>query len=104
MANSSSTKQGFKGISNLYCIDTANLFVVLGESFNASTLKSTNGIGMEKEKDVLEKHLLVDLEVHLIPMFAFKYWQIASGQYAIGDPKLGGLFSLDNAGPDFGNF
>ena len=34
-------------------------------------------------------------------VWLFKYWQIASGQYAIGNPKLGGLFSLDNAGPDF---
>ena len=34
-------------------------------------------------------------------IWLFKYWQIASGQYAIGDPKLGALFSLDNAGPEF---
>ena len=34
-------------------------------------------------------------------VWLFKYWQIASGQYAIGNPKLGGLFSLDNAGRDF---
>lgn len=34
-------------------------------------------------------------------VWLFKYWQIASGQYAIGNPKLGGLFSLDNAGPEF---
>lgn len=36
-------------------------------------------------------------------VWLFKYWQIASGQYAVGNPKLGRLFSLDNAGPDFWN-
>ena len=56
----------------------------------------------EKEKAVLETTSASrfrspsDTNVWL-----FKYWQIASGQYAIGNPKLGGLFSLDNAGPDF---
>ena len=56
----------------------------------------------EKEKAVLERTSSSrfrnpsDTNVWL-----FKYWQIASGQYAIGNPKLGALFSLDNAGPDF---
>ena len=56
----------------------------------------------EKERAVLERTSASrfrnpsDTNVWL-----FKYWQIASGQYAIGNPKLGGLFSLDNAGPDF---
>ena len=36
-------------------------------------------------------------------MQLFKYWQIASGKYAIGDSHLGGLFSLDDAGPEFWN-
>ena len=56
----------------------------------------------EKEKAVLERTSASrfrnpsDTNVWL-----FKYWQIASGQYAVGNHKLGGLFSLDNAGPDF---
>ena len=56
----------------------------------------------EKEKDILEKTSASrfrnpsDTNVWL-----FKYWQIASGKYAVGNPKLGDLFSLDNAGPDF---
>lgn len=65
-------------------------------------LKSTMDLVWEKEKAVLETTSASrfrspsDTNVWL-----FKYWQIASGQYAIGNPKLGGLFSLDNAGPDF---
>jgi receptor polysaccharide phosphotransferase wefC len=65
-------------------------------------LKSTMDLVWEKEKAVLEGTSASrfrspsDTNVWL-----FKYWQIASGQYAIGNPKLGGLFSLDNAGPDF---
>ena len=56
----------------------------------------------EKEKAILEKTSASrfrnpsDTNIWL-----FKYWQIASGQYAIGNPKLGGLFSLDNAGSEF---
>ena len=67
-------------------------------------LKSTMELVWEKEKDILEKTSASrfrnpsDTNVWL-----FKYWQIASGQYAVGNPKLGGLFSLDNANPDFWN-
>lgn len=32
-------------------------------------------------------------------LWLFKYWQIASGQYEVGNPKLGKLVSLDDAGP-----
>ncbi len=67
-------------------------------------LKSTMNLVWKKERGVLEKtsssrfRSPSDTNIWL-----FKYWQIASGQYAIGNPKLGGLFSLDNAGPNFWN-
>ena len=31
-------------------------------------------------------------------LWLFKYWQIASGKYEVGNPKLGKLYSLDDAG------
>lgn len=34
-----------------------------------------------------------------VNIWLFKYWQIASGNYAVGNPDLGKLFTLDNAGP-----
>lgn len=65
-------------------------------------LKSTFDLVWEKEREVLEKTSASrfrnpsDTNVWL-----FKYWQIASGQYAIGNSKIGGLFSLDNADSNF---
>lgn len=38
-----------------------------------------------------------------VNFWLFKYWQIASGNYAVGDSKLGKLFTLDNAGMDLWN-
>lgn len=65
-------------------------------------LKSTMELVWEKETAILEKTSASrfrnpsDTNIWL-----FKYWQIASGKYEVADPKLGGLFSLDHAGPDF---
>lgn len=36
-------------------------------------------------------------------LWLFKYWQIASGEYEVGNSKLGKLFSLDNAGKELWN-
>ena len=64
-------------------------------------LKSTYELIWNKEKELLEKTSASrfrspsDTNVWL-----FKYWQIASGQYEVGDPNLGRLFSLDNASND----
>lgn len=60
-------------------------------------LKSTFELLWEKERETLEKtsasrfRAPADTNVWL-----FKYWQIASGQYSIGDPKIGILCSLDD--------
>lgn len=64
-------------------------------------LKSTFDLVWNLEKEILEKTSASrfrspsDTNVWL-----FKYWQIASGQYAIGDTNLGALVSLDNASED----
>ena len=74
------------------------------ENMNVTDLRTIASVieAYQKEKAILEKTSASrfrnpsDTNVWL-----FKYWQIASGQYAIGNPKLGGLFSLDNAGSEF---
>ena len=38
-----------------------------------------------------------------VNIWLFKYWQIASGKYAVGDSHLGKLFTLDNAGEKLWN-
>ena len=98
-----SIKQGVKGIAKSLLYRHSKFICGFWENhLTHPLLKSTMELVWEKEKDVLEKTSASrfrspsDTNVWL-----FKYWQIASGQYAIGNPKLGGLFSLDNAGPDF---
>lgn len=39
-----------------------------------------------------------------VNFWLFKYWQIAAGNYSVGDPKFGKLFTLDNAGPKLWNY
>ncbi|HJF17311.1 MAG TPA: Stealth CR1 domain-containing protein [Globicatella sulfidifaciens] len=38
-----------------------------------------------------------------VNIWLFKYWQIASGNYVVGNPHLGKLFTLDDAGEDLWN-
>ena len=96
-------KQGLKNIVKSLLYKNSKFICGFWEShLPYPLLKSTMQWVWEKEKDILEKTSASrfrnpsDTNVWL-----FKYWQIASGQYAVGNPKLGGLFSLDNAGPEF---
>lgn len=98
-------KQGLKNIVKSLLYKNSKFICGFWEShLPYPLLKSTMELVWEKEKDILERTSASrfrnpsDTNVWL-----FKYWQIASGQYAIGNPKLGGLFTLDNAGPDFWN-
>ena len=98
-------KQGLKNIVKSLLYKNSKFICGFWEShLPYPLLKSTMELVWEKEKDILEKTSASrfrnpsDTNVWL-----FKYWQIASGQYAVGNPKLGGLFSLDNANPDFWN-
>ncbi len=96
-------KQGLKNVVKSLLYKNSKFICGFWEShLPYPLLKSTMELVWEKEKDILERTSASrfrnpsDTNVWL-----FKYWQIASGQYAIGNPKLGGLFTLDNAGPDF---
>ena len=96
-------KQGLKNIVKSLLYKNSKFICGFWEShLPYPLLKSTMELVWEKEKDILEKTSASrfrnpsDTNVWL-----FKYWQIASGKYAVGNPKLGDLFSLDNAGPDF---
>ena len=96
-------KQGLKNIVKSLLYKNSKFICGFWEShLPYPLLKSTMELVWEKEKGILERTSASrfrnpsDTNIWL-----FKYWQIASGQYAIGNPKLGGLFSLDNAGPDF---
>ena len=98
-------KQGLKNIVKSLLYKNSKFICGFWEShLPYPLLKSTMELVWEKEKDILEKTSASrfrnpsDTNVWL-----FKYWQIARGQYAVGNPKLGGLFSLDNANPDFWN-
>ena len=99
-------KQGLKNIVKSLLYKNSKFICGFWEShLPYPLLKSTMELVWEKEKDVLERTSASrfrspsDTNVWL-----FKYWQIASGEYAIGNPKLGAGFSLDNAGADLWNF
>lgn len=96
-----SPKQGLKNILRSLLYRNSAFICGFWESHLAHPLlKSTFELLWDKERAVLEKTSAsrfrspADTNVWL-----FKYWQIASGRYAVGNAKLGGLFSLDDAGP-----
>ena len=96
-------KQGLKNIVKSLLYRNSKFICGFWEShLPYPLLKSTMDLVWEKEKAILEKTSASrfrnpsDTNIWL-----FKYWQIASGQYAIGNPKLGGLFSFDNAVSEF---
>ena len=98
-----SFKQGWKNILKTLLYRNSKFICGFWENHLAHPLlKSTMELVWEKETAILEKTSAsrfrnpADTNVWL-----FKYWQIASGKYEVADPKLGDLFSLDNAGPDF---
>ncbi|KXU07599.1 stealth family protein [Streptococcus oralis] len=98
-----SLKQGWKNIIKTFLYRNTKFICGFWENHLAHPLlKSTMELVWEKETAILEKTSASrfrnpsDTNVWL-----FKYWQIASGKYEIADPKLGNLFSLDDAGPDF---
>lgn len=99
-------KQGLKNIIKSLLYKNGQFICGFWEShLPYPLLKSTMELVWEKEKDVLERTSASrfrnpsDTNIWL-----FKYWQIASGEYAIGNPKLGGGFYLDNAEADLWNF
>ena len=101
-----SPKQGLKQIIKSLLYKNSKFICGFWEShLPYPLLKSTFDLLWEKENGNLRKnHQPVDLGIQQIQVFGFfKYWQIASGQYAIGDSKIGGLFSLDDANSDFWN-
>lgn len=94
-----SPKQGIKQIVKtlLYC--NAKFICGFWEShLPYPLLKSTFELVWEKESDALNKTSSnrfrdpSDTNVWL-----FKYWQIASGKYSVGDVNLGSIFYLENA-------
>ena len=98
-----SFKQGLKNIVKSLLYRNSKFICGFWENhLTHPLLKSTMELVWEKETAILEKTSASrfrnpsDTNIWL-----FKYWQIASGKYEVADPKLGGLFSLDNAGPDF---
>ena len=98
-----SPKQGLKQIIKSLIYKNSQFICGFWEShLPYPLLKSTFKLLWEKEPEILEKTSSsrfrnpADTNVWL-----FKYWQIASGQYDVGDSKIGKLFSLDNASPDF---
>ena len=98
-----SFKQGWKNILKTLLYRNSKFICGFWENHLAHPLlKSTMELVWEKETAILEKTSASrfrnpsDTNIWL-----FKYWQIASGKYEVADPKLGDLFSLDHAGPDF---
>ena len=98
-----SFKQGLKNIVKTLLYRNSKFICGFWENhLTHPLLKSTMELVWEKETAILEKTSASrfrnpsDTNIWL-----FKYWQIASGKYEVADPKLGGLFSLDHAGPDF---
>ena len=98
-----SLKQGWKNIIKTLLYRNTKFICGFWENHLAHPLlKSTMELVWGKETAILEKTSASrfrnpsDTNVWL-----FKYWQIASGKYEIADHKLGSLFSLDDAGPDF---
>jgi len=98
-----SLKQGYKQVIKSLLYRNSKFICGFWEShLPYPSLKSTFIEVWEKERAILEKTSASrfrnpsDTNVWL-----FKYWQIASGKYAIGDSKLGALFSLDDADEAF---
>ena len=98
-----SFKQGLKNIVKSLLYRNSKFICGFWENhLTHPLLKSTMELVWEKETAILEKTSASrfrnpsDTNIWL-----FKYWQIASGKYEVADPKLGDLFSLDHAGPDF---
>lgn len=92
-------KQGVKLVVKSLLYRNSNFICGFWEShLPYPLLKSTFELLWKKERETLEKtsasrfRAPADTNVWL-----FKYWQIASGRYAIGDPKIGLLCSLDDA-------
>lgn len=98
-------KQGLKNIVKSLLYKNSKFICGFWEShLPYPLLKSTMELVWEKEKNILERTSASRFRNSSdTNIWLFKYWQIASGRYAIGNPKLGDLFSLDNAGPDFWN-
>ena len=97
-----SFKQGLKNIVKTLLYRNSKFICGFWENhLTHPLLKSTMELVWEKETAILEKTSAsrfrnpADTNVWL-----FKYWQIASGKYEVADPKLGDLFSLDNADSD----
>lgn len=96
-------KQGVKLVVKSLLYRNSNFICGFWEShLPYPLLKSTFELLWEKERETLEKTSAsrfrdpADTNVWL-----FKYWQIASGKYSIGDPKIGCLCSLNDAGSSF---
>lgn len=94
-----SPKQGIKQIIKTMLYGTTKFICGFWEShLPYPLLKSTYELLWNKESGVLEKtsssrfRSPSDTNVWL-----FKYWQIASGQYSVGDSKLGGILYLQDA-------
>ena len=94
-----SPKQGIKQIVKTLLYRNAKFICGFWEShLPYPLLKSTFELVWEKESDALNKTSSnrfrdpSDTNVWL-----FKYWQIASGKYAVGDVNLGSIFYLENA-------
>lgn len=94
-----SPKQGIKQIVKTLLYGNAKFICGFWEShLPYPLLKSTFELVWKKESDALNKTSSnrfrdpSDTNVWL-----FKYWQIASGKYAVGDVNLGSLFYLENA-------
>lgn len=94
-----SPKQGIKQIVKTLLYRNAKFICGFWEShLPYPLLKSTFELVWEKESDVLNKTSSnrfrdpSDTNVWL-----FKYWQIASGKYAVGNVNLGSIFYLENA-------
>ncbi|HFI0038165.1 TPA: Stealth CR1 domain-containing protein [Streptococcus suis] len=98
-----SPKQGFKNIIKTLLYKNSNFICGFWEShLPYPLLKTTMELVWEKETEILEKTSSSrfrnpsDTNIWL-----FKYWQIASGEYEVGNARIGGLFSLDNANTEF---
>ncbi|MCL3985711.1 stealth family protein [Limosilactobacillus fermentum] len=94
-----SLKHGLKNIVRSFLFSRSQFIYGFWESHMPyPLLKATMNLLWEKELDVLKRtssnkfRSTSDTNIWL-----FKYWQIASGKYGIGDSKFGELFYLDNA-------
>lgn len=98
-------KQGWKNIFKSFLYRNSQFICGFWEShLPYPLLKSTCQLVWEKERATLEKTSASrfrnpsDTNVWL-----FKYWQIASGEYEVGNRNLGKLYTLKHANLDFWN-